>query len=158
VGKSVQKWREMFFGSFKYNLDAKGRVSIPSKFRKNLNSEANETFVMTRGFNRCIFLYPADYWKNVILKRINQIDDFDDKENKFMRMMFELTSDDQLDSQSRLLIPKNLKEFAGIEKEVFILGANNKIELWNPDIYRQYIESSEETFEELAKEVMQSKV
>ena len=72
-------------------------------------------------------------------------------------MLFQYTTEDQLDSQARLLIPKNLIEFAGINKEVFILGATNKIEVWNPETYNQYIMGSDKSFEEIANEVFHKK-
>lgn len=145
----------MFLGSFKYSIDAKGRISIPSKFRKYVNEEANDTFVMTRGIVQCIDIYPYDFWKNDVEKRIDQLDDFDGDEATFKRLLLELASEDKLDSQSRLLIPKNLIEFAGIDKDVLILGQNKKIEIWNPDIYENLKKENSKPFAEIAKQVMQ---
>jgi len=147
----------MFLGSFKYSVDTKGRVSIPARFRKYVNQEAGETFIMTRGIVQCIDIYPQDFWKEDVLVRINQLDDFDPEESAFKRLISELAAEDKLDSQSRLLIPKNLLEFAGIDREVIILGQNKKIELWNPDIYESYKKENSKPFAELAKQVMQKK-
>ncbi len=145
----------MFIGSFKYSVDSKGRVSIPARFRKYVNPEANDTFFMTRGIVRCIDIYPQDYWREEVLKRIDQLDDFDIEESTFKRMLLELAAEDKLDSQARLLVPRNLLEFAGIEKDVLILGQNKKIELWNPEAYDAHKKESEKPYSEIAKQVMQ---
>lgn len=147
----------MFIGSFKYSVDAKGRISIPSIFKKYVNESANETFVMTRGIVQCIDIYPQDFWREEVLTRVNQLDDFDPEEAAFKRMLFELAAEYKLDSQTRLLVPKNLLEFAGIEREVFILGQNKKIEIWNPEIYEAHKKENSKPFAEIAKQVMQKK-
>lgn len=147
----------MFLGSYKYSVDSKGRVSIPSKFRKYVNQDANDTFIMTRGIVQCIDIYPQDSWKEDVLVRINQLDDFDPEESAFKRLISELAAEEKLDSQSRLLIPKNLLEFAKIEREVIVLGQTKKIELWNPEIYDAYKKENSKPFAELAKQVMQKK-
>jgi len=147
----------MFIGSFKYSVDAKGRVSIPSIFKKYVNEVANETFVMTRGIVQCIDIYPQDFWKEEVLTRINQLDDFDPEEAVFKRILFELAAEYKLDSQSRLLIPKNLLAFAEIEREVFVLGQNKKIEIWNPLIYEAHKKENTKPFAEIAKQIMQKK-
>lgn len=144
-------------GSFLYSIDSKGRISIPSRFRKYVNQAADNTFVMTRGLYQYIDIYPLDLWKEEVLVRIDQLDDYNPEEATFKRMLFELAAEDRLDSQSRLLIPKNLLEFAGIEKEVFILGQNKKIEVWNPEIYEEYKKENTISFAEYSKNIMQQK-
>jgi len=129
----------MFIGSFTYNIDAKGRIAIPAKLRKSLNPDANETFIMTRGTAQCIDIYPLNKWNELVASKLENLNTFDPKEAMFVRMFLQEAAEDKLDTQSRLLIPKNLIRHAGIEKEVFILGAIKKIEIWNPKIDRQYI-------------------
>jgi MraZ protein len=147
----------MFIGSFKYSVDAKGRISIPSKFRKYVTQEANDTFIITRGIVQCIDIYPHDFWKEDVLVRLNQIDDFDSDESAFKRMLLELASEEKPDSQSRLLVPKNLLEFASIEKDVLVLGQFRKIEIWNPAVYEAHKKENSKPFAEIAKQVMQKK-
>ncbi|HOI30970.1 MAG TPA: division/cell wall cluster transcriptional repressor MraZ [Melioribacteraceae bacterium] len=147
----------MFLGSFKYSVDSKGRISIPARFRKYVTQEANDTFIITRGIVQCIDIYPQDSWKNEVLVRINQLDDFDPDESAFKRMLLELAAEDKLDSQARLLVPKNLLEFAGIDKDVLILGQNKKIEIWNPAVYESHKKENLKPFAEIAKQVMQKK-
>jgi len=147
----------MFLGSFKYSLDAKGRVSIPAKLRKFVNPEANDTFVLTRGTEKCIDVYPMDQWKELVAHKLNQLNTFDPKEAMFLRMFLQEASEDQLDSQARIHIPKSLIEFASLKKDVFILGAVKKIEIWNPEIYDHYIKENNIPYEEIAKEVMRKR-
>lgn len=144
----------MFIGSFTYSIDAKGRVAIPAKLRKSLTPEANETFIMTRGTAKCIDLYPLDQWNLLVTDKLEKLNTFDPKEAMFVRLFLQEAMEDKLDSQSRILIPKNLISYAGIEKEVFILGAVKKIEIWNPEIYKQYIQENENLYSEIAREVM----
>lgn len=144
----------MFIGSFKYSIDAKGRVSIPAKLRKYVANEANDTFVMTRGTAQCIDIYPLDQWKELAAEKLTKLNTFNPQEAMFIRMFLQEAAEDSLDSQARLLLPKNLIDYAGIKKEVFILGAVKKIELWNPDIYEAYIKENLTQYAEIAKEVM----
>lgn len=144
----------MFIGSFKYSIDGKGRVSIPAKLRKYVSSEANDTFVMTRGTARCIDLYPMDQWKELVAEKLMKLNTFNPQEAMFIRMFLQEAAEDKLDTQSRLLIPKSLIDYAGIQKDVFILGAVKKIEIWNLDSYESYIHENLTQYEEIAKEVM----
>ncbi|MFC2134515.1 division/cell wall cluster transcriptional repressor MraZ [Bacteroidota bacterium] len=147
----------MFLGSFSYSIDVKGRISIPAKFRKYINLEANNNFIMTRGIVQCIDVYPQEYWQDEVYSRISKLDDFDLEESNFKRRLLELAAEDHLDSQSRLLIPKNLIEFAGIEKDVIILGQTKKIEIWDPKVYEDHKTQDKTPFSQIAKQVMHSK-
>lgn len=144
----------MFLGSAKYSIDAKGRVSIPSRMRKNVNPEADGAFVMTRGIEKCIEVHPKDQWQKSVETKLNMLNTFNKKNVAFMRMYLEKAAEDKFDSQSRLLIPQNLIDHAGIKKDVLIIGMNKHIELWDPEEYEKYITSQDSSFEELASEVM----
>ncbi len=144
----------MFIGNFTYSIDAKGRVSIPAKLRKYVSPESNDTFIITRGTVQCLDLYPLDIWREQVATKLSKLNSFDPQEAVFIRMFLQEASEDKLDSQSRLIIPKSLIEYSGIEKEVFILGAMQKIELWNPSVYQEYIKNCNKSYEEIAKEVM----
>ncbi len=143
----------MFRGQFSYSIDSKGRISIPAKLRKQVSPESNDSFIMTQGTSSCIDIYPLDQWLQ-IEEKLLKLNPFDPKEAQFIRMILQLASEDNLDSQSRILIPQNLIEYAKIEKEVLILGALKKIEVWNPKIYKEYIEQTSETYEQIAARVM----
>ncbi len=143
----------MFRGQYTYSVDSKGRLSIPAKLRRQLSPEANDTFVMTQGTAKCIDVYPMDQWQQFEQKLID-LNPFNPQEAKFIRMILQHATEDNLDSQSRILIPPNLLQYAKIEKEVLVLGALKKIELWDPKTYREYLEQSSETYEEIAAKVM----
>ena len=145
----------MFIGSFKYSIDSKGRISIPARLRKYLNPDAGDTFVITRSTTaRCLELYPMDQWKELTAEKLSKLNSFNPQEAQFIRMFLQEAAEDTLDTQARLLIPKNLIEFAGIQKEVLILGVVKKIEVWNPEIYEEYLSEYQTSFPEVAKEVM----
>lgn len=146
----------MFKGQFTYSIDNKGRISIPAKLRKHISPEANDTFVMTRGLSSCIDLYPMDEWLK-IEEKLLQLNSFSESEARFLRMISQYASEDKMDSQARILIPQNLLEYAKIENEVLILGALRKIEVWNPKVFENYLNSSPETYEEIAAKVMASR-
>jgi len=143
----------MFKGQFTYSIDSKGRISIPAKLRRYISAEANDTFVMTRGTTTCIDIYPLDQW-SLIEEKLNNLNQFKPDDIRFTRTILLFASEDSLDSQSRILIPQNLIEYAKIEKEVLIIGALKKIEVWNPKIFEEYLKQSDETYEQIAAKVM----
>lgn len=143
-----------FKGSFTYTVDSKGRINIPAKMRKNLSPEANNSFVITRGFEPCIFVYPYDEW----MKReaeISKLHQTDPKHRFFTRMLLQYATDAELDGQSRIILPKELMQYAKIENDVFILGAFDRIEVWNPDEYKKYLESQQEDYLTVASTVFE---
>jgi len=144
----------MFLGSFNYSIDAKGRISIPARLRKFVSPDANDTFVLTRGASRCINIYPMNYWKELVESKLDKLNIFEPEDAKFMRLFLQEAAEDQFDTQSRLLVPKKLIDFAEIEKDVIILGMNKYIEVWNPKLYEEYLKEIEEPYETIAKEVM----
>lgn len=143
----------MFKGHFTYSIDAKGRISIPAKLRKYLTPEANDTFVMTKGTATCIDIYPLDQWVQ-FEDKLRDLNSFKPSDAKFIRIILQFATEDNLDSQSRILIPQALIDYAKIEKEVLILGALKKIEVWNPKVYEEYLAETPETYEEIAARVM----
>ncbi len=140
-------------GTYKYSVDSKGRVNIPSKLRKQLTDDIKDNFVITRGFDKCLFIYPLDEWSK-LENHLRTLSTYEPSHRLFVRKILELASDVQLDTQARVTIPSELREYAGIEGEILILGALDKIELWNPKIYDEYINGQSETYESVAQKVM----
>ncbi len=156
MGKSGDKNQmkgNMFRGQHLYTVDSKGRVSIPAKLRKQISPEANDSFVMTKGGAMCIDIYPMDQW-NILEDKLKALNPFNNTHAKFIRMILQFATEDSLDAQSRIMIPPLLLDYAGIKKDVLVLGALKKIELWNPDVYEKYINESGETCDEIAQKVM----
>ena len=143
----------MFRGQFTYSVDSKGRLSIPAKLRKQISPECNDTFVMTQGTANCIDVYPMDQWQ-LFETKLLALNPFKPNDAKFIRMILQHATEDTLDSQARILVPQALLQYAKIDKEVLILGALKKIELWNPDVYTEYLNQTPETYEQIAAEVM----
>lgn len=143
-----------FKGSYEYSVDNKGRVNIPSRLRKYVSPEANDTFIITRGYERCLFVYPQDEW-NKLEQSIRNLTPTNPKHRYFMRTLLEQATESQLDGQSRITIPKDLLRLAGIENDVLILGVLERLELWSPDIYKEYQKSQEESYESVAQSVLQ---
>lgn len=158
MGKSgefsqIRSLEILFRGRFTHSIDSKGRISIPAKLRKQLSPEANDTFVMTQGVNRCIEIYPLDQWL-IFEQRLEKLNQFKSDDALFTHLILENAHEDSLDSQARILLPQNLIEHAKIEKEVLILGVLRKIEVWNPNVYEEYKKQSQKSYEQIAAKVM----
>jgi len=140
-------------GLHRHTVDpATGRVAIPSRFRKMTSEEANGTFVITRGLEKCLCLYPLDVWKRDtgILKSLPYTRK---SVRRVQRWMFGESDRLMFDDQGRIIIPKHLLEYAQIENEVLLIGLVDKIEIWNPDHYRKIMEESDVTLEQDLEEV-----
>jgi MraZ protein len=142
-----------FMGMYDYSVDSKGRISVPLKMRKNISPEANDTFVATRGFEKCIAIYPLDGWEN-IEKKLGNLNSFKEKDRLFQRSFLMWASHQELDSQSRISLPKTLLDYANIKSEVKIVGVGERIEVWDPVLFDNYMNSQGEDFEKIAEQVM----
>jgi MraZ protein len=143
-----------FLGEYEATLDPKGRFLLPVGFKKQLPEEGQAQFVIARGFEKCLSLYPIKSWEP-IFENISQLNDFDPKVREFRRYFLNGATMMELDSAGRLLIAQNLKEYAGLEKDIVLVSAVNKIEIWDKHKYQQFFESfSPDQFSKLANEVM----
>ncbi len=142
-----------FKGSYIYAVDEKGRVSIPARMRKYLSPEANETFVITRGTDTCLFLFPLDEWEK-LEKKLKELNTFNPQHRFLVRILLMWAVEVTLDNQSRVMIPKNLLEFAKIDKEALIIGALDRIEIWNPSIFQEYVNSQPESYESIVEKIL----
>jgi MraZ protein len=142
-----------FRGSYSYSVDSKGRVNLPAKLRKNVSPEANDSFIITRGFEKCLFVYPSDEW-NKLEQNLRVLSTYNPEHRLFLRSLLDLVFECQLDSQARIFIPQELRDYAGIDGEVRIIGVLDKIEIWNPKIYQEYMASQTDTYETIAAKVM----
>ena len=143
-----------FLGEFEATLDTKGRFLLPVGFKKQLPEEDNARFVINRGFEKCLSLYPMNSWEP-IFDEISKLNDFDPKVREFRRYFLNGATVMELDSAGRILIPKNLQEHAGLEKDIVLVSAVNKIEIWDKSKYQQFFETfSPEAFSNLAASVM----
>jgi len=134
----------MFIGEFQHTLDDKGRVIIPSRLREGLG----ERFVLTRGIEPCVAVYPLDEWNRTEEKLINNPMTRKDL-RALNRIMFSGAMEVDLDKQSRALIPQYLREHAQIDKNVMILGVGDRVEIWNEDTWRKYYEEVSDNLSEM---------
>lgn len=143
----------MFQGHAKNNLDDKGRIIIPSKFRKHITSEANNLMFVTLGRDNCLWLYPSNEW-NILLKKIENLNPFLKDEIAMRRQMMYHAEECIIDSQHRILIPQSLLQKVKIQKEVLLIGQLEKIELWNEENYTKYLADTADSYEDAMEKVM----
>lgn len=118
----------MFMGEYNHTIDTKGRLIVPSKFREQLGN----TFVITKGLDGCLFVYSNEEWKTIEESFRNKPLTSKDA-RKFTRFFFAGACDCEVDKQGRILIPSNLREYAGIEKDVVSVGVLNRVEIWSKE-------------------------
>lgn len=145
-----------FKGSYSYSVDSKGRINIPAKLRKYISPDANDTFVVTRGFEKCLVLYPLDEW-NTLEGSVRELSPSNAQHRFITRALLQYATETQLDGQSRITIPKELLQFAGIEDQVLIVGVLERIEVWNPKEYDVYMKSQTDSYENVAQTVLHKK-
>ena len=147
-----------FLGEYEATLDAKGRFLLPAGFKKQLPEEHATQFVINRGFEKCLTLYPQPSWEP-IFTNISNLNDFDPKVREFRRYFLNGAINVELDSAGRLNLPKNLMEHAGLEKDIVLVSAVNKIEIWDKSKYKLFFETfTPQSFSDLANEVMNKTV
>ena len=118
----------MFMGEYNHTIDAKGRLIVPSKFREQLGNE----FVVTKGLDGCLFVYSNEEWKH-IEEKFREIPLTTKDARKFSRFFFAGAASCEVDKQGRILLPANLREYAGIEKEVVSVGVLSRVVIWSKD-------------------------
>ena len=121
---------DMFMGEYNHTIDAKGRMIVPSKFRELLGNE----FVVTKGLDGCLFVYPNEEWHN-IEEKFRTVPLTTKDARKFSRFFFAGAATCELDKQGRILLPAALREFAGLEKDVVLVGVGSRVEIWSKERY-----------------------
>ncbi|HEY5462544.1 MAG TPA: division/cell wall cluster transcriptional repressor MraZ [Hanamia sp.] len=143
-----------FIGEYEATLDAKGRFLLPAGFKKQLPENGVELFVINRGFEKCLSLYTSDSWEPIFSK-LGKLNDFDPKVRQFKRYFLNGATQVSPDTAGRLLMPKNLMEYAGLEKDIVLVSAIDKLEIWDKTKYQQFFETfSPQSFSALAADVM----
>ena len=146
-----------FTGEFSYTVDAKGRVNIPSKFRKVLSVDNEDTFVITRGMDPCVWVYPIVVWQNIEndLKSLSSLSAIN---RTFVRNTVRYASPLTYDGQGRIQLTNNLINYAELGKKTLIIGMVNKIEIWNPDrlkeIDKKNMKIDSTAYDDLAEKII----
>lgn len=139
----------MFMGEYRHTIDAKGRMIVPAKFREGLG----EQFVPTRGLDQCLFGYPMNEWK-LIEEKLKALPLTKKDARAFTRFFFSGATECELDKQGRVNIASSLLNYAKLEKECVVIGVSNRIELWSKVIWEQYTEEQEDSFAEIAENMI----
>lgn len=142
-----------FKGQETYSIDEKGRVNVPTKMRKSIAPEAGDTFVLTRGVDKCIVAYPMNAWR-VYEQKFAMLNQYSERDRFFLRMILSWSEEVEMDAQQRVSLPKRLTEFASIDKKVTIVGMIDHIEFWRPEEFEKYLHGQSESYEDVAAKVM----
>ena len=146
-----------FTGEFSYTVDSKGRVNIPSKFRKVLSVDNEDTFVITRGMDPCVWVYPIVVWQNIEndLKNLSSLSAIN---RTFVRNTVRYATPLTYDGQGRIKLTNNLINYAELGKKTLIIGMVNKIEIWNPDrlkeIDKKNMKIDSTAYDDLAEKII----
>jgi MraZ protein len=139
----------MLIGEYHYNLDAKGRLAIPAKLRHNLGENA----IVTRGLDSCLFVYPRKEW-DALIERLNNLPLTQSNSRAFSRFMLAGAIEADIDQQGRILIPDYLRKFAFLNKKVVIAGVNNRLEIWDENLWNDYRLKTERDVNEIAEKLI----
>jgi len=139
----------MFMGEFQHNIDEKGRIIVPVKFRESLG----KTFIVTRGLDQCLFVYSLEEW-SILEKKLKRLPLTKKDARAFTRFFFSGAVESTVDRQGRINIPAPLRQYAALEKECVVIGVSNRIEFWSRDIWEQYFQESEASFADIAENLL----
>lgn len=142
-----------YLGEYICKLDAKGRLTVPAGLKKQLENDGKEGFVLNRGFEGCLGLYPLKDWQKVS-ERLNKLNLFVTKNRAFVRKFQNGATRLDMDGNGRVLLPKDLMSFAGISKEVVLFAYADRIELWDKERYDELMSEEMDDFADLAEDVM----
>ncbi len=142
-----------FLGEFEIRLDAKGRIKLPVALKRQLGAAPDMRFVINRGFEKCLVMYPQEEWNSVSAK-VNTLNTFKKKHREFVRYFYRGATEVASDRSDRILLPKQLLAYAGIQKEVILFGHTNKIEIWDKARYENVLSVDPDIYADLADEVM----
>lgn len=136
-------------GEYQHNIDEKGRIIVPAKFREGLG----ERFVLTRGLDNCLFAYPLEEWKNVE-EKLKKLPLTKKAARSFTRFFFSGAVECTVDKQGRINIPQPLRSYSKLQKECVVIGVSNRVEVWAKEIWEEYFSESEQSFEEIAEDLL----
>lgn len=140
-------------GEYQLSLDAKGRLKLPSGYKKQLDAGEDIEFVLNRGFEKCLSFYTLSQWKTVT-DRLAQINEYNTEGRKLRRMLMSGATKLSPDSAGRILLPKAMIEHAGMKKEIVFSAQMNKVEIWDAAVYKEVTDFSADEMSELASKVL----
>ncbi|MGB3466537.1 MAG: division/cell wall cluster transcriptional repressor MraZ [Cyclobacteriaceae bacterium] len=142
-----------FTSEYECKLDAKGRLVLPAKIKANLPEVSSHELVLRKGFEPNLIVYPMLEYKKIHSK-ISSLSEFNAEQRRLKRNFFRSIATVELDNSGRFLIPKNMLAHASLEKEAIVVGLGNTIEIWNPEVYEEYLIKDSEEYSELAQKFL----
>ena len=139
----------MFMGEYQHTIDDKGRLIIPARLREGLG----DRFVITKGLDNCLFVYPLSGWQEMEQK-LRSLPFTRADARAFVRFFFSGATECELDRQGRVLLPGPLREYAALEKEVVIVGVSSRVEIWSRQLWEQYCQETSKQYEALAEKIV----
>lgn len=136
----------MLMGEYHHNIDEKGRIIIPSKFRNDLG----EKFIITRGLDKCLFVYSEEEW-NKLISKLKTLPFTNKDARNFTRFFLSGATANEFDRQGRINISSSLVNYANLTKECVIIGANDRLEIWSEELWNNFIESNEDNLSDIAE-------
>jgi len=143
----------MYYGSHPTVLDEKGRITVPKRLHELMERSDHITWYMTRGYKGCLYLYNLPEWEKLV-SRVEALDPLDPKAHDFLRLVYGCAMDVKVDRQGRMPVPAPLRGFAGLDRDVVLVGMRNHLELWRKDAWDAYQEAKGAEFEEMAAELL----
>ena len=144
---------KMFMGQYSHTIDEKNRLIIPSKFRMKLG----ETFVITKGLEKCLFVYPLDEWKK-LTNNLNKLSFTKKNARIFSRLFISSATECELDKQGRIGITSVLTSYAKLEKECVIIGTGDRLEIWSKDSWDSFYESTKDDMESICENIFATNI
>ena len=136
----------MFMGEYHHNIDEKGRLIMPSKFRYDLG----ENFIVTRGIDSCLFVYPKETW-NKLTSKLNELSFTKKDVRSFQRFFLSAATLSEFDKQGRINIPTPLADYAYLTKECVVIGVNDRIEIWSKENFDKFLNDNIDNISEIAE-------
>ena len=150
------KWREVvvggvpvFLGQYRHSVDNKGRLIIPNEFRKDLSN----TLYVTKGIENCVFVFSETAWQ-VLAGKVASLPMTKKAGREFARIFLANASEETIDAQGRITIPRHLREYAEIDKKVVTVGVGERMEIWSESVWDQYASEVEGKYEDITEEIM----
>lgn len=138
----------MFIGEYQHNIDTKGRLRMPSKFREGLGIK----FVVTKGLDNCLFVYPMDEW-SILESKLKDLPLTNKNARAFIRFFFSGATECEMDKQGRILIPSNLRDHAKLDKDVIVIGVSTRVEIWDRSQWDKYNSDDNLSADEIAEQM-----
>jgi MraZ protein len=145
-----------FHGEYECRIDDKGRIILPAGLKKQVPPEAQDKFIINRGFETCLVIYPMNIWDEVS-KEVNELSQFTEDHRVMARNFNRGASELQLDASNRILIPKSLLDYAKIEKDLILSAYAKKIEVWGKEEYEKNLNLTNQEYSKLAEKVLGNK-